>query len=149
MPINQDLPLGPVPMPGGDNIAFAKVDVAIVAWLIALGFQSVGSDGPDKARSWPHIMVTKLPTGTSSLYEDSSIVDVEVFHPDYNAAADASGVVHFWLTDPVKGLRDNEVNGQKVDDVRGPTPGYQDYEDPQLKRFMSSYRVDSRPINPL
>lgn len=149
MVVNQNLPDGPVPLPVTGEYAFAKADVAIIQWLVAQGFQSVSSDGPDKAVSWPHIQAVKLPAGRATLYEDSSVVQVDVFHPDYDSAADAAGVVHFWLTDPVQGLRDNQIAGQKVDDVRGATPGYLDYGDPDLTRFIGSYTVTSRAINPL
>lgn len=149
MVVNQNLPSGPVPMPSGTNNAFAAVDVAVIDWLVAQGFESVSSDGPDKAVSWPHVQVVKLPAGHATMYQDSSIVQVDVFHPDYDSAASAAGVVHFWLTDTVQGLRDNEIAGQKVDDVRGPTPGYLDYGNPDLTRFVGSYQVDSRPINTL
>jgi len=149
MPVNQNLPSAPVPTPAGD-VGFAKADEAVINWLAAQGFQSVSSDGPDKAESWPHIQVVKLPAGHSTLYEDSPIVQVEVFHPDYDAAANAAGVAHFWLTDPWQGLRAGQVVGdQTIDEVRGSSPGHLDYQDGYLERFVGSYTVVSRPINPL
>lgn len=138
------LPDGPVPVPPG-ALSFAAADKALVNWLAAAGFESVSTDGPDKAESWPHIQVTTLPTGSATLYKSSSANDVEVFHPNYDAAANAAGVVHYW----VLRMQGQVVGEQNIDDVRGPTPGYEDYDDPTLKRFMSTYTVESRPINPL
>ena len=150
MPVNQNLPIGPVPLPPETNYAFAKRDVAIINWLAAQGFQSVSSDGPDKAVSWPHIQVVALPAGHATMFDDFSTCQVETFHPNYDAAANASGVVHNWLTDPVFGLRAGQVVGnQTIDEVRGSPPGYMDYLDGYLARFVGSYTVVSRPINPL
>lgn len=79
--------------------------------------------------------------GSDDTITDSTLVDVECFHPDYGAAAVLAELVRQWFLT----LTGQRVGGVLVDSSRTATsPMWVDYRNPKVNRFVASYRIEYR-----
>lgn len=121
---------------------YANTEAVLVAYLSTLpGIGGVSVEKPGTTTTYPFVMVTRLPVGSSNGRTDSPTVDVEVFHPDRATAATFARTVHHAMLH----LRHTVVGGVPIDDVEHISgPGWLNYENPRIQRYIASYVVQSR-----
>ncbi|MFE3229340.1 hypothetical protein [Nocardia sp. NPDC059228] len=110
----------------------------LVAYLSTL--TGIGAAGTKLELIFPFVLITVIPSGGDNYVWSNQVVDIEVFHSDYAAAADFSRVVH----DHMMRLRNTYVGGVPVSQVRTINGfGDLDYEDETLHRFIAEYEIES------
>ena len=117
---------------------FADLRVLLVTYLQTLA--GIGAAGTKLRPVFPFVLVTVIPSGGDNYVWSNQMVDIEVFHTDYDAGKDFSRLVH----DHMMHLRHTYVNGVPISDVRNINGfGDLDYQDDTLHRFIAEYEIES------
>ncbi|MEV6258080.1 hypothetical protein AB0L97_32980 [Nocardia sp. NPDC051911] len=123
---------------------FANLRTLLTTYMLTV--PGIGGAGTKLRAVWPFVLITVIPSGGDNYVWSRQIVDIEVFHADYPAAADFSRLVH----DHMMRLRHSYVGGEPgaggvpISDVTTINGfGDLDYEDDTVHRFIAEYEIES------
>lgn len=121
-----------------DGKHFANLRTLLTSYMLTLS--GIGGAGTKLQMQFPFVLITVIPSGGDNYLWSKQVVDVEVFHRDYAAAADFSRQVH----DHMMRLRHTYVDGVPISDVININNfGDLKYQDPTLHRFIAEYEIES------
>lgn len=124
-------------------MTWPSAEVALVAYLREQTGAQVATIIPANLETLPRFIRVARGPGSDDLVTDSTLIDVEVFAPDYGVAADLAEEVR----QAMHRLSGRKAGAVLVDRVRTSTsPLWLDYKNPATNRFVASYRFEYRQI---
>lgn len=123
---------------------YADVEQVLVAYLpAAIPSLTASVETPNTLlQSLPFVQVTRIGGGDDYI-TDSAIVDLDIFSTSRANASALARLVH----DAMMHLRHTAVGGVLIDHVETETgPMWVNYQDENVQRYVSTYRIESRVV---
>lgn len=140
------------------DVVWPDVELVVRSWLVANLPASInvrtetdatfGTSTPNASMTLPLVLVQRVPGGSldANLSTDSAAVDVECFAATRAAMWTLYQQVHAWM---LRILTQSTQYGT-VDDIEVANGvGELNYNNPDLRRCVTTYRVSTRPNSPL